>query len=98
MNRSNLLKGIEAHPSCNIILEVQVQQANQDNEGWFVSFGWTLLNLFDHRRDLDKGVWKLPLYQSPTVAHLDVRDINTLKAIPSTVLCLRICNAQEHID
>jgi hypothetical protein len=48
MNRSNLLRGIESHPSCNIILEVQVTQANQDNDGWFIAFGWTIINLFDH--------------------------------------------------
>lgn len=32
------------------------------------------------------------------MAQLDVRDINTLKAIPNTVLCLRICNAQQQLD
>ena len=41
----------------------------------FVSFGWTILNLFDNYYELNRGIFKLPLYMSPTKADLDVRDI-----------------------
>ena len=60
--------------------------------GKYVSFGWTLLNLFDLYYELNRGVFKLPLYISPTKTDLDVRDIPWLKRIPDTLLTVRIGN------
>ena len=57
-----------------------------------MSFGWTLLNLFDLYYELNRGVFKLPLYISPTKTDLDVRDIPWLKRIPDTLLTVRIGN------
>jgi hypothetical protein len=60
-----------------------------------VSYGWTVLNLFDSYYELNRGIFKLPLYMSPTKTDLDVRDINQLKRIPETVLCMRIGNPED---
>jgi hypothetical protein len=57
-----------------------------------VSYGWTLLNLFDSNYNFNRGVFKLPLYTSPTRTDIDIRDIGTLQRIPETVLLFRIGN------
>ena len=56
------------------------------------------MNVFDFQRELNRGLWRLPLYQCPVNLQLDTRDINTLKLIPDTCLCIRICNSQPEID
>ena len=57
-----------------------------------MSYGWTLLNLFDSNYNFNRGVFKLPLYTSPTRIDIDIRDIGTLQRIPETVLLFRIGN------
>ena len=98
VNRSNLLKGIPGHPSCNLIIEVQVPKAASLGDPKFVAYGWTLVNVFDHQRELNSGKIKLPLYQCPVNLLLDTRDVNLLRPIPDTALNIRICNAQTHLD
>ena len=63
-----------------------------------VQLGWTLFNLFDSSRQLNKGLWQLPLYQAPLEAHLDIRAVDALRPIPMTLLCLRITHAQDEMD
>lgn len=63
INKSNLLKGIKAHPSCNLVVEVQVpKQDDEWNETNWIAYGWSIINLFDYKRDINAGVWRLPLY------------------------------------
>ena len=94
-----LLKGIKSHPSCNLIIEVQVPKVIDEYEPpkW-VAYGWTLINLFDYKRDLNVGIWRLPLYQCPTLVQIDVRDIPSLKLLQISELCIRISNAKEDFD
>lgn len=63
--------------------------------------------MFDIRKDVtsgdvklqvNSGVWKLPLYQSPVQATMDCRDINTLQRIPHTALMLRVANMRRKFD
>ena len=63
-----------------------------NSQGKFVSYGWTLLNLFDYSYNFNRGIFKLPLYTSPTRTDIDIRDISTLTKIPETVLLFRIGN------
>lgn len=62
--KSNVIKGISAHPMTNFVVELQVPKSVYEPNVW-VSYGWTILNIFDIKRELNAGVWKLPLYQSP---------------------------------
>jgi len=98
LGKSNLIKGVQAHASSNIIIEVQVPRPGQADENFFVSFGWTLLNLFDIERRLNAGLFQLPLYQAPVRTGLDVRDIDSLRPISKVVLCLRMGHVAENID
>ena len=95
--QSNIFKGIPPHPMTNFIVEMQVPKTASDNTNW-VSYGWTILNVFDLKRDLNSGIWKLPLYQSPVLASLDTRDINTLQRIPHTALMMRVANMRKEFD
>jgi hypothetical protein len=65
----------------NFVVEMQVPKSASNPDTW-VSYGWTILNVFDLKREMNSGVWKLPLYQSPVQASIDCRDINTLQRIP----------------
>lgn len=73
---------------------MQVPKPNGPNDR-FVSFGWTVLNLFDTYYELNRGIFKLPLYVSPTKTDIDIRDIPFLKRIPETVFCMRIGNPDD---
>ena len=81
----------------NFIVEMQVPKTASDNTNW-VSYGWTILNVFDLKREINSGIWKLPLYQSPVLASLDTRDINTLQRIPHTALMMRVANMRKEFD
>jgi hypothetical protein len=42
------IKNIQPHPSSNLVLEIQVPKPNTASHDKFVSFGWTVINLFDY--------------------------------------------------
>lgn len=60
-----------------------------------MSYGWTILNLFDVYYELNRGIFKLPIYMSPTKTDIDTRDIPWLKRIPEVVLLMRIGNPED---
>jgi hypothetical protein len=72
-----------------------VPKPNSGKFDKYISYGWTLLNLFDSFYELNRGIFKLPIYMSPTKTDLDVRDIHMLKKIPNAVLCMRIGNPDD---
>ena len=72
---SHTIKNVQPHPSSNLIIELQVPKPNTGNTDKFVSFGWTVLNLFDNYYELERGIFRIPIYMSPTQTNLDVRDI-----------------------
>ena len=71
-----------------MLFELQVPKPGAQDK--FISFGWTVINLFDNYYELNKGIYKLPIYISPTKTDIDVRDIAQFKRIPFTMLCVRI--------
>ena len=91
----NLIKNIQQHPSSNLVIELQVPKPNTASRDKYVSYGWTVINMFDVYYELNRGIFKLPLYMSPTKADIDIRDIPYLKRIPETVLCVRIGNPDD---
>lgn len=89
-NTSHTLKNIKPHPSANLVIEMQVPKPQTSTGDKFISFGWTVINLFDTYYELNKGKFRLPSYMSPTKVEIDVRDIASLKRIPETEMCVRI--------
>ena len=72
------IKNIQPHPSSNLIIEIQVPKPNTVSQNKYVSFGWTLLNLFDSAYNFNRGVFRLPIYTSPTKTDIDIRDMTEL--------------------
>lgn len=68
---------------------------NTSTQDKYVSYGWTILNLFDVYYELNRGIFKLPIYMSPTKTDIDTRDIPWLKRIPEVVLLMRIGNPED---
>jgi hypothetical protein len=89
------VKNVQAHPSSNLIIEFQVPKPQTASDDKFVSYGWTILNLFDNNYELNRGIYKIPLYMSPTRTDIDVRDIKLLKRIPETIICARLGNPND---
>lgn len=75
------IKNIQPHPSTNLVLEFQVPKPDTGKFDRYISYGWTLLNLFDSFYELNRGIFKLPIYMSPTKTDLDVRDIPMLRKL-----------------
>lgn len=69
------IRNVQPHPSANLIFELQVPKPNTGSQDKFISFGWTVLNLFDSQYNFNKGVFRLPIYQSPTRTDIDIRDM-----------------------
>jgi len=40
------IKNVPPHPSSNLVIEVQVPKPNTASQDKYVSFGWTVINLF----------------------------------------------------
>jgi hypothetical protein len=84
------IRNVQPHPSSNLIIEIQVPKPNTGSQDKFVSYGWTVLNLFDAKYQFNKGIFRLPIYQSPTKADVDIRDMAGLSRIQETCLMMRI--------
>ena len=73
-SKKAIIKDIEPDIDTNIIIEVQIPE--NMNSYSYEALGWTLLNLFDFGSDrLFTGIYKLPLYHTPTDPSLSVNDI-----------------------
>jgi len=55
-----------------------VPKPNAGSQPKYVSYGWTLLNLFDSNYNFNRGVFRLPIYMSPTRTDIDIRDVASL--------------------
>lgn len=44
---------------------------------------------------MNRGIFKLPIYMSPTKPDIDVRDIPWLRRIPDVLLCMRLGNPDD---
>ena len=92
------IKHVQPHPSANMIIECQVPEKRRDGtEGQNISYGWTVVNLFDYTYDFHIGEYRLPLYKGKTLATIDCRDINTLEPVEDTFICMRIALPGDEI-
>ena len=61
----------------------------------FQTIGWSIVDLFNFKHDLKRGVYKVPIYKPPTLINLDFRDLANLERIPDTMVWLRITFPKE---
>ena len=82
---------IPANSNSLLILEVQLPKGLDANGNTIIeSYGWSQLDLFDVRKELKRGKYRLPLYETPTDPNIKVHDIKFLQLIPQTFLYLRV--------
>ena len=68
------VKMVPQNPEWNLIIEIQGKGLEQ-----YEALGWTLINLFEGSNcNLNRGCFKLPLYQQPTVPELSIHNISSL--------------------
>lgn len=51
---------------------------------------WTVFSIFDPAGNLNKGWWRLPLYECPTNLNIQMTQVPQMKACTETELTLRI--------
>ena len=83
------LREIEPNKFSNLILEVQMP-LSLNNVDDYVSLGWTFLNLFDVNGQLNRGKFKLPLYQPPIYRNVSKEAVDQLKPVLDCSILFRI--------
>ena len=93
----NIIKLIEPERNSNLVIEVQIPDRTTLNK--FNALGWSLINLFTFKEwKLNTGVFKLPIYNIPTIPNLSVNDILT-KLVPiSGYIWIRISAIGDQIS
>ena len=86
---NNTLREIEANKFSNLIIEVQMP-LSLNNIDDYVSLGWTFINLFDVNNQLNRGKFKLPLYQPPIYRNVTKDAVDQLKPVLDTSFLFRI--------
>ena len=91
------IKLIEPERNTNLIIEVQIPDKTDPNR--FKALGWSLINLFTFKEwKLNTGVFKLPLYKTPTNPNVSVNDILTQLTPMSGYMCIRISAIGDQIS
>ena len=86
---NNTLREIEPNKFTNLIVEVQMP-VSLNNVDDYVSLGWTFINLFDVNNQLNRGKFKLPLYQPPIYRNVTKDAVDQLKPVLDTSFLFRI--------
>lgn len=86
---NNTLREIEPNKFTNLIVEVQMP-LSLNNTDDYVSLGWTFINLFDVNNQLNRGKFKLPLYQPPIYRNVTKDAVDQLKPVLDTSFLFRI--------
>ena len=82
---------ISANQNALLIIEIQLPKGlDQQGNSIIESYGWTMLDLFDLRKELKRGKFRLPLYETPTDPYIKIHDIKFLQLIPQSWVYLRI--------
>jgi hypothetical protein len=77
-SNQNKIKTVEPEKNTNMIIEIQIPDVRDPNR--FKALGWSLINIFTFEQTkLNRGIFKLPIYDLPTNPNLSVNDIGTLK-------------------
>lgn len=75
------LKEIPADKGANLLMEVQLPKS-MNEPGDYKSLGWTFINLFDQKMNLNRGKFKLPLYRPPLIQNINMDFIENLEPVP----------------
>lgn len=76
---------LQANPALSLIVEIQVTSENKT-----IQFGWTILDIFTASRQINEGMFKLPIYKPPTDTALEIRDIRRLAPVQGAFLYGRL--------
>lgn len=77
-SNQHVIKLVEPEKNTNLIIEIQIPDIRDPNR--FKALGWSLINIFTFEQmKLNRGVFKLPVYDLPTNPYLSVNEIATLK-------------------
>ena len=74
-----------AQPALAVVIEVQLTSRHAPRE-MLLTRAWTKIPLFDHKKRLSSGRWKVPLRALPIRQDEDLALINTLPKVGSRVL------------
>lgn len=81
---------IPANKDTILVIEMQAQYNDASKKKKSDIFGWTMLELFDMKKDLLRGKFKIPFYSTKTNPNLLVDQLKNLTSVSSTLLYLRI--------
>ena len=55
------------------------------------TIGWSFIDLFDFKKNLKTGAWRVPIYVPPTIMNLDIKSFQRQAVrIPKTMVHLRL--------
>ena len=86
---NNHVREIEPNKLSNLIIEVQMP-TSANNVEEYTSLGWTFINLFDISLQLNRGKYKLPLYQPPIYRNVNADAIDQLRPVMDCAILFRI--------
>jgi hypothetical protein len=86
------VNGVPSLSTTILLLEIHMaheKPASQDRDA-LVNVGWTALDLFSSRRELQAGYWRLPVYKPPTDTRISIYDIRSKQALSGTFVYIRL--------
>jgi hypothetical protein len=87
---------VPANPAFKVVLEIQgVQPATKDRGPRTHPIAWTALALFSSETELNRGMWRVPLFTPPVRADVPPDQLHSLHAIAGSDLFLRLVMAQQ---
>jgi len=81
---------IPANKDTILVIEMQAQYDDVAKNRKSDIYGWTMLELFDMKKDLLRGKFKIPFYSTKTNPNLLVDQLKNLTSVSSTLLYLRV--------
>ena len=87
---------VPANPAFKVVLEIQgVQPATKDRGPRTHPIAWTALALFSSETELNRGMWRVPLFTPPVRADVPPDQLHSLHAIAGSDLFVRLVMAQQ---
>lgn len=87
---------IPANKDTILVIEMQAQYDDIRKNRKSDIYGWTMLELFDMKKDLLRGKFKIPFYSTKTNPNLLVDQLKNLTSVSNTLLYLRISFTRDH--
>lgn len=87
---SDFLYDIQPSKEAILVVELQVQGVSLEGKMGVEVYGWTMLELFDMKKELLRGKFKVPFYSTKTNPNMLVDELKALKSISNSLLYLRV--------